>query len=97
MDRALEAGDGVALMHGGGIEGQVFGRPALLPHPRAAGPGPGGGVRWFRARATSRGIRHAAPEETRARLVRETAALSLRRPERGETWRRIIEALGGDA
>ncbi|MFF8440119.1 tetratricopeptide repeat protein [Streptomyces californicus] len=96
VDRALEAGDGVALMHGGGIEGQVFGdRLSSLTHAQLAlvlagasdGFDPG----------DLAGIRHAAPEETRARLVRETAALSLRRPERGETWRRIIEALGGDA
>ncbi|MFH8885581.1 tetratricopeptide repeat protein [Streptomyces californicus] len=96
VDRALEAGDGVALMHGGGIEGQVFGdRLSSLTHAQLALvlAGASGGFDPGDLAA----IRHAAPEETRERLVRETAALSRRRPERGETWRRIIEALGGDA
>ncbi|MFI1188142.1 tetratricopeptide repeat protein [Streptomyces californicus] len=95
VDRALEAGDGVALMHGGGIEGQVFGdRLSSLTHAQLALvlAGASGGFDPGDLAA----IRHAAPEETLARLVRETAALSLRRPERGETWRRIIEALGGE-
>ncbi|MDQ0984050.1 tetratricopeptide repeat protein [Streptomyces sp. V2I9] len=97
VDRALEAGDGVALMHGGGIESQVFGdRLSSLTHAQLALvlAGASGGFEPGDLAA----ILHAAPEETRARLVRETVELSLRRPEpHGETWRRIIEALGGEA
>ncbi|MFH9761257.1 tetratricopeptide repeat protein [Streptomyces anulatus] len=96
VDRALEAGDGVALMHGGGIEGQVFGdRLSSLTHAQVA---------LVLAGATEGfdpddliALLHRAPEETRARLVRETAALSVRLPDqRGESWHRIIQALGGD-
>ncbi|OCC08347.1 tetratricopeptide repeat protein [Streptomyces sp. PTY087I2] len=97
VDRALEAGDGVALMHGGGIEGQVFGdRLSSLTHAQVA---------LVLAGATDgfepddlAALRHKAPEETRARLVRETVALSVRLPDqRGEMWSRIVQALGGEA
>ncbi|MDX3337958.1 tetratricopeptide repeat protein [Streptomyces sp. ATCC51928] len=97
VDRALAAGDGVALMHGGGIEGQVFGdRLSSLTHAQVALvlAGATGGFEPDDLAA----LRHRAPEETRARLVRETVALSVRLPEQhGKAWHRIIRALGGEA
>jgi len=97
LDRSLEAGDGTALMHGGGIEGQVFrDRLSSLTHAQVAlvlsGESEGFDPDDLAA------LLHKADEETRARLVKETVALSVRYPEpHGETWRRIIKALGGDA
>ncbi|MFF7255531.1 tetratricopeptide repeat protein [Streptomyces microflavus] len=97
VDRALEAGDGTALMHGGGIEGQVFrDRLASLTHAQVALV-LSGGTEGFDPDDLA-ALRHKSDEETRARLVRETVALSTRHPEpHGETWLRIIRALGGDA
>lgn len=97
VDRALEAGDGVALMHGGGIEGQVFGdRLSSLTHAQVALVLAGAREGFDPDDLTA--LLHTAPEETRARLVRETAALGIRHPEQhGEVWRRIVRALGGDA
>ncbi|MFF6892360.1 tetratricopeptide repeat protein [Streptomyces microflavus] len=97
VDRALEAGDGTALMHGGGIEGQVFrDRLASLTHAQVALV-LSGGTEGFDPDDLA-ALRHKSDEETRARLVRETVALSARHPEpHGETWLRIIRALGGDA
>ncbi|MFJ6610972.1 tetratricopeptide repeat protein [Streptomyces sp. NPDC091289] len=97
VDRALEAGDGVALMHGGGIEGQVFGdRLSSLAHAQVALV-LAGATEGFEPDDLA-ALLHKADEETRARLVRETVALSVRRPDpRGRTWQRIIRALGGDA
>ncbi|MFH8482097.1 tetratricopeptide repeat protein [Streptomyces sp. NPDC018055] len=97
VDRSLEAGDGTALMHGGGIEGQVFrDRLSSLTHAQVALVLSGESEGFDPADLTA--LRHRSDEETRVRLVRETTALSLRHPEpHGETWRRIIQALGGDA
>ncbi|MEV7879961.1 tetratricopeptide repeat protein [Streptomyces microflavus] len=97
VERALEAGDGTALMHGGGIEGQVFrDRLASLTHAQVALV-LSGGTEGFDPDDLA-ALRHKSDEETRARLVRETVALSARHPEpHGETWLRIIRALGGDA
>ncbi|WP_097869403.1 tetratricopeptide repeat protein [Streptomyces sp. rh34] len=97
VDRALEAGDGVALMHGGGIEGQVFGdRLSSLTHAQVALV-LAGATEGFEPDDLA-ALLHKAPEETRARLVRETVALSVRRPDpHGKTWHRIVQALGGDA
>ncbi|MEW1578999.1 tetratricopeptide repeat protein [Streptomyces microflavus] len=97
VDRALEAGDGTALMHGGGIEGQVFrDRLSSLTHAQVALV-LSGGTEGFDPDDLA-ALRHKSDEETRARLVRETVALSARHPEpHGETWLRIIRALGGDA
>ncbi|MFE6915713.1 ATP-binding protein [Streptomyces rubiginosohelvolus] len=96
VDRALEAGDGVALMHGGGIEGQVFGdRLSSLTHAQVALV-LAGATEGFEPDDLA-ALLHKAPEETRARLVRETAALSTRLPEqRKEMGHRIVRALGGD-
>ncbi|MFI1929689.1 tetratricopeptide repeat protein [Streptomyces sp. NPDC020330] len=96
VERALEAGDGVALMHGGGIEGQVFGdRLSSLTHAQVALVLAGAREGFEPDDLTA--LLHKAPEETRARLVRETAALSVRLPDqRGKAWHRIIQALGGD-
>lgn len=97
VDRALEAGDGTALMHGGGIEGQVFrDRLSSLTHAQVALV-LSGGTEGFDPDDLA-ALRHKSDEETRARLVRETVALSARHPEpHGGTWLRIIRALGGDA
>ncbi|MFJ1737933.1 tetratricopeptide repeat protein [Streptomyces microflavus] len=97
VNRALEAGDGTALMHGGGIEGQVFrDRLSSLTHAQVALV-LSGGTEGFDPDDLA-ALRHKSDEETRARLVRETVALSARHPEpHGETWLRIIRALGGDA
>ncbi|NDZ66117.1 tetratricopeptide repeat protein [Streptomyces cyaneofuscatus] len=97
VDRSLEAGDGTALMHGGGIEGQVFGdRLSSLTHAQVAlvlsGESEGFDPDDLAA------LRHMSDEETRIRLLKETIAVGVRHPERhGETLRRIIRALGGDA
>jgi hypothetical protein len=97
VDRALEAGDGTALMHGGGIEGQVFGdRLSSLTHAQVALV-LAGATEGFEPDDLA-ALLHKADEETRTRLVRETVALGARRPEpHGETWHRIIRALGGEA
>ncbi len=97
MDRALEAGDGVALMHGGGIEGQVFGdRLSSLTHAQVALV-LAGATEGFEPDDLA-ALLHKAPEETRARLVRETVSVSTRLPEqRREMGHRIVRALGGDA
>ncbi|MFJ6144137.1 tetratricopeptide repeat protein [Streptomyces anulatus] len=96
VDRALADGDGTALMHGGGIEGQVFGdRLSSLTHAQVALV-LAGATEGFEPDDLT-GLLHRAPEETRARLVRETVALSVRRPEpHGDMWPRIIRALGGE-
>lgn len=96
VDRALEAGDGTALMHGGGIEGQVFGdRLSSLTHAQVALV-LAGATEGFEPDDLA-ALLHKADEETRARLVRETVALGVRHPDpHGETWHRIIRALGGD-
>ncbi|MFH8359247.1 tetratricopeptide repeat protein [Streptomyces anulatus] len=96
VDRALADGDGTALMHGGGIEGQVFGdRLSSLTHAQVALVLAGATEGFEPDDLTA--LLHRAPEETRVRLVRETVALSVRRPEpHGETWLRIIRALGGE-
>ncbi|NEE22314.1 tetratricopeptide repeat protein, partial [Streptomyces sp. SID7499] len=85
-----------ALMHGGGIEGQVFGdRLSSLTHAQVALV-LAGATEGFEPDDLT-GLLHRAPEETRARLVRETVALSVRRPEpHGDMWPRIIRALGGE-
>ncbi|MFC8660381.1 tetratricopeptide repeat protein [Streptomyces parvus] len=97
VERALKAGDGVALMHGGGIEGQVFGdRLSSLTHAQVALV-LAGATEGFEPDDLA-ALLHKAPEETRARLVRETVALSARLPEqRKEMGHRIVRALGGDA
>ncbi|MEU0359763.1 tetratricopeptide repeat protein [Streptomyces cyaneofuscatus] len=97
VDRSLEAGDGTALMHGGGIEGQVFGdRLSSLTHAQVAlvlsGESEGFDPDDLAA------LRYKSDEETRIRLLKETMAVGVRHPERhGEALRRIIRALGGDA
>ncbi|WP_432148201.1 tetratricopeptide repeat protein [Streptomyces sp. bgisy029] len=97
VDRSLEAGDGTALMHGGGIEGQVFGdRLSSLTHAQVALVLSGESEGFDPADLTA--LRHKSDEETRIRLLKETIAVGARHPERnGETLSRIIQALGGDA
>ncbi|MEW1626340.1 tetratricopeptide repeat protein [Streptomyces sp. NPDC089173] len=97
VDRSLEAGDGTALMHGGGIEGQVFGdRLSSLTHAQVALVLSGESEGFDPGDLAA--LRHRSDEETRIRLLKETIAVGARHPERhGETLRRIIRALGGDA
>lgn len=97
VDRSLEAGDGTALMHGGGIEGQVFGdRLSSLTHAQVALVLSGESEGFDPGDLAA--LRHKSDEETRIRLLKETIAVGARHPERnGETLRRIIQALGGDA
>ncbi|MFJ6807454.1 tetratricopeptide repeat protein [Streptomyces anulatus] len=96
VERALADGDGTALMHGGGIEGQVFGdRLSSLTHAQVALVLAGATEGFEPDDLTA--LLHRAPEETRVRLVRETVALRVRLPDRrGESWLRIIQALGGE-
>ncbi|MEI7033856.1 tetratricopeptide repeat protein [Streptomyces pratensis] len=97
VDRALEAGDCTALMHAGGIEGQVYGdRLSSLTHAQVAlvlsGEAEGFDPDDLAA------LLHRAPEETRARLLRETAAVSTRHGgPHGATLHRIVQALGRTA
>lgn len=97
VDRSLEAGDGTALMHGGGIEGQVFGdRLSSLTHAQVALVLSGESEGFDPGDLAA--LRYKSDEETRIRLLKETIAVGARHPERnGETLRRIIQALGGDA
>ncbi|WP_433396895.1 tetratricopeptide repeat protein [Streptomyces sp. CA-146814] len=97
VDRSLEAGDGTSLMHGGGIEGQVFGdRLSSLTHAQVALVLSGESEGFDPGDLAA--LRHKSDEETRIRLLKETIAVGARHPERnGETLRRIIQALGGDA
>ncbi|MFD7213744.1 tetratricopeptide repeat protein [Streptomyces cyaneofuscatus] len=97
VDRSLEAGDGTALMHGGGIEGQVFGdRLSSLTHAQVALVLSGESESFDPDDLAA--LRHKSDEETRIRLLKETIAVGVRHPARhGETLRRIIRALGGDA
>ncbi|MFJ9623686.1 tetratricopeptide repeat protein [Streptomyces sp. NPDC101181] len=95
VDRALEQGDGTALMHAGGIEGQVFrDRLSSLTHAQLALV-LSGETRGFDPGDLT-ALLHKAPEETRLRLLRETAALRVSHPgPHGEMWVRIGRALGG--
>ncbi|MFJ9640714.1 tetratricopeptide repeat protein [Streptomyces sp. NPDC101178] len=97
VDRSLETGDGTALMHGGGIEGQVFGdRLSSLTHAQVALVLSGESEGFDPGDLAA--LRYKSDEETRIRLLKEALAVGARHPERnGETLRRIIQALGGDA
>ncbi|WP_405936418.1 tetratricopeptide repeat protein [Streptomyces sp. NBC_00726] len=93
VERALEAGDGTSLMHAAAIEGQVFeDRLSSFTHAQVS----------MVLSGVAQGIEPEeladliprAPEEIRARLLREIAGLSVQYAEPyGELWLRMIKAL----
>lgn len=93
VDRALEAGDGTALMHGAAIEGGVYGdRLSSLAHAQA-GMVLTGVVQDVEPEELATLIPR-APGETRVRLLREIAALSVRYAQpHGELWLRMVKVL----
>ncbi|AXE77521.1 tetratricopeptide repeat protein [Streptomyces atratus] len=97
VERALAAGDGNALLHAAAIEGQVFDdRLSSLAHAQA-GMVLSGVVEDIEPDELAT-LLPRAPEETRARLLREILALSVRHAHpHGETWLRIVQALSGAA
>ncbi|MEE1812125.1 tetratricopeptide repeat protein [Streptomyces sp. BE133] len=97
VERALAAGDGNALLHAAAVEGQVFDdRLSSLTHAQA-GMVLAGAVEAVEPDELAT-LLPRAPEETRARLLREILALSVRHAHpHGETWLRIVQALSGAA
>lgn len=97
VERALAAGDGNALLHAAAVEGQVFDdRLSSLTHAQA-GMVLSGAVEGIEPDELAT-LLPRAPEETRARLLREILALSVRHAHpHGETWLRIVQALSGTA
>ncbi|MFJ1612895.1 tetratricopeptide repeat protein [Streptomyces sp. NPDC088251] len=97
VERALAAGDGNALLHAAAVEGQVFDDMlSSLTHAQA-GMVLAGAVEGVEPDELATLLAR-APEETRARLLREILALSVRHAHpHGETWLRIVQALSGAA
>ncbi|MFB7533988.1 hypothetical protein ACFC0C_38405 [Streptomyces sp. NPDC056178] len=97
VERALAAGDGNALLHAAAVEGQVFDdRLSSLTHAQA-GMVLSGAVEGIEPDELAT-LLPRAPEETRARLLREILALGVRHAHpHGETWLRIVQALSGTA
>ncbi|MFJ7627289.1 tetratricopeptide repeat protein [Streptomyces sp. NPDC097595] len=97
VERALEAGDGTSLMHAAAIEGQVFeDRLSSFAHAQVSMV-LSGAVQGIEPEELADLIPR-APEEIRARLLREIAGLSVRYAEPyGELWLRMIKALSGAA
>ncbi|MER5362105.1 tetratricopeptide repeat protein [Streptomyces sp. NPDC002785] len=97
VERALAAGDGNALLHAAAVEGQVFDdKLSSLTHAQA-GMVLSGVVEGLEPDELAT-LLPRAPEETRARLLREILALSVRHAHpHGETWLRIVQALSGAA
>ncbi|WP_413753775.1 tetratricopeptide repeat protein [Streptomyces sp. R-74717] len=97
VERALAAGDGNALLHAAAIEGQVFDdRLSSLTHAQA-GMVLSGAVEGVEPDELAT-LLPRAPEATRARLLREILALSVRHAHpHGETWLQIVQALSGAA
>ncbi|MFE4335104.1 tetratricopeptide repeat protein [Streptomyces sp. NPDC056831] len=97
VERALAAGDGNALLHAAAVEGQVFDdRLSSLTHAQA-GMVLSGVVEGVEPDELAT-LLPRAPEATRARLLREILALSVRHAHpHGETWLRIVQALSGVA
>ncbi|MFB7917553.1 tetratricopeptide repeat protein [Streptomyces sp. NPDC056061] len=96
VERALAAGDGNALLHAAAIEGQVFDdRLSSLAHAQA-GMVLSGVVEGIEPDELAT-LLPRAPETTRARLLKEITALSVRHAHpHGETWLRIVQALSGN-
>ncbi|MFJ1544746.1 tetratricopeptide repeat protein [Streptomyces sp. NPDC088246] len=97
VELALAVGDGNALLHAAAIEGQVFDdRLSSLTHAQA-GMVLSGVVEGVEPDELAT-LLPRAPEATRARLLREILALSVRHAQpHGETWLRIVQALSGAA
>ncbi|MFD0294583.1 tetratricopeptide repeat protein [Streptomyces sp. NPDC127118] len=97
VERALAAGDGNALLHAAAIEGQVFDDGlSSLTHAQA-GMVLTGAVEGIEPDELAT-LLPRAPEATRARLLREIVALSVRHAHpHGETWLRMVQALNGAA
>ncbi|MYW10987.1 tetratricopeptide repeat protein [Streptomyces sp. SID2563] len=97
VERALEAGDGTSLMHAAAIEGQVFeDRLSSFAHAQVSMV-LSGAAQGIEPEELADLIPR-APEEIRARLLREIAGLSVRYAEPyGELWLRMIKALSGAA
>ncbi|MEU2126760.1 tetratricopeptide repeat protein [Streptomyces sp. NPDC018352] len=97
VDRALAAGDSNALLHAAAVEGQVFDDAlSSLTHAQA-GMVLAGSLEGVEPEELAT-LLPRAPEETRARLLREIVALSVRHAHpHGETWLRMVQALNGAA
>ncbi|MGW2589470.1 tetratricopeptide repeat protein [Streptomyces sp. NPDC001515] len=95
VQRSMAAGDGTALMHAAAIEGQVFDdQLSSLTHAQA-GMVLAGAVEGVEPDELTTLIPRAR-EETRVRLLREVAALSVRHAQpHGELWLRMVQALSG--
>ncbi|MFF3260858.1 hypothetical protein ACFYWO_17000 [Streptomyces sp. NPDC002932] len=97
VERALDAGDGTALMHAAAVEGQVFNdKLSSLTHAQASMV-LSGAVDAVEPNDLAT-LLPRAREEIRVRLLREICALSVQhaRPH-GDTWLRIVQALSGPA
>ncbi|MFE3147808.1 tetratricopeptide repeat protein [Streptomyces sp. NPDC059218] len=97
VERALAAGDGNALLHAAAVEGQVFDDGlSSLTHAQA-GLVLAGSIEGIEPDELAT-LLPRAPEATRARLLREIVALSVRHAHpHGETWLRMVQALNGAA
>ncbi len=97
VERALDAGDGTALMHAAAVEGQVFDdKLSSLTHAQASMV-LSGAVEAVEPDDLAT-LLPRAREEIRVRLLREICALSVQHAHpHGETWLRIVQALSGPA
>ncbi|MFF3175196.1 hypothetical protein ACFVQ0_21530 [Streptomyces sp. NPDC057900] len=97
VERALDAGDGNALMHAAAVEGQVFNdKLSSLTHAQASMV-LSGAVDAVEPNDLAT-LLPRAREEIRVRLLREICALSVQHAHpHGDTWLRIVKALSGSA
>ncbi|WNI25184.1 tetratricopeptide repeat protein [Streptomyces sp. ITFR-16] len=97
VERALAAGDGNALLHAAAVEGQVFDDKLSSFTHAQAGMVLAGAVEGVVPDELATLLPRAS-DETRTRLLREIAALSVQhaRPH-GELWLRMVQALSGTA
>ncbi|WNI32377.1 AAA family ATPase [Streptomyces sp. ITFR-6] len=97
VERALDAGDGTALMHAAAVEGQVFDdKLSSLTHAQASMV-LSGAVDAVEPNDLAT-LLPRAREEIRVRLLREICALSVQHAHpHGDTWLRIVQALTGPA
>ncbi|MGN5635643.1 hypothetical protein AAIO99_26800, partial [Streptomyces sp. AC154] len=95
VERALDAGDGTALMHAAAVEGQVFNdKLSSLTHAQASMV-LAGAVDAVEPNDLAT-LLPRAREEIRVRLLREICALSVQHAHpHGDTWLRIVQALSG--
>lgn len=97
VERALDTGDGNALMHAAAIEGQVFeDRLSSFTHAQVSMilSGAAHGI----APEELADLIPRSTEEIRGRLLREVAGLSVRYADpHGEVWLHMIKALSGAA